>query len=212
MGKANASLVPPTSPYYKGAIFEGYVHDPERARALLAEAGYDGATIQLIANTRYPNSYDAAVIAREMLSQAGINAELEVMAWGAQFDHYLAGTYMSMSFPYSARFDPALAFDSVIGNKDAEPRKPWDDAEAQGWKDEALKASDPALRQGLFDRLHARFVEEVPFILLYDGLDVTGHGSNVKGYSASIFAMPRLFLRVGRIGAAQATGRCRGSS
>lgn len=193
LAKANASLVPPTSPFYSDIQARGYDYDPAKAKALLDEAGYSGEAISLMANTRYPNSYNAALIAQAMLQSNGINAELEVFEWGTQLERYLSGNYTAMSFPYSARFDPAQAFDSVMGNKDEAPRKPWDDPEAQAWNNEALATADTERRQVLFDQLQGRFLETVPFLMLYNSLDVAGYRTNVQHYQAGIFGLPRLF-------------------
>jgi len=35
-----------------------------------------------------------------------------------------------MAFSYSPRFDAALSYESVTGNKDKEPRKVWDNPKA----------------------------------------------------------------------------------
>ncbi|MBB4277836.1 ABC transporter substrate-binding protein [Rhizobium mongolense] len=191
LGKANSSLVPVTSRYYSAEQAKGYKYDPEAAKLLLKEAGYNGQPIKLIANTRYLNTYDAAVVAQAMLQQTGINAELEVLEWAAQLDRYQSGNYAAMAFPYSARFDPALTYDSVMGNKDKEPRKVWDDPEAQAMLEESIRISDPEKRQELFDKLHARFMETVPFLMLYNGVEASAFQKRVKNYVASIFSMPR---------------------
>ncbi|RAS07142.1 ABC transporter substrate-binding protein [Ensifer adhaerens] len=191
LGKANNSLVPASSQYYSEVQAKGYTYDLEAAKTLLKEAGYNGQPIKLIANTRYSNSYDAAIVAQAMLQQAGINAELEVLEWAAQLDRYQSGNYTAMAFPYSARFDPALTMDSVMGSKDKEPRKVWDDPEAQAMLADAVRYSDPAKRQELFDKLHARFLETVPFIMLYNGLEASASQKHVQNYAASIFSMPR---------------------
>ncbi|APO78853.1 dipeptide/oligopeptide ABC transporter substrate-binding protein (plasmid) [Rhizobium etli 8C-3] len=191
LGKANNSLVPATSKFHSAEQAKGYKFDPEAAKTLLQEAGYDGRPIKLIANTRYANTYDAAVMAQAMLQQAGINVEIEVLEWAAQLDRYQSGNYTAMTFPYSARFDPALTYDSVMGNKEKEPRKVWDDPEAQALLAENVRSSDPAKRQELFDKLHARFLASVPFLMLYNGLEASAFQKSVQNYQASIFSMPR---------------------
>lgn len=191
LGKANSSLVPVTSRYYSAEQAKGYKYDLEAAKLLLKEAGYNGQPIKLIANTRYQNTHDAAVVAQAMLQQAGINAELEILEWATQLDRYQSGNYTAMTFPYSARFDPALTYDSVMGDKAKQPRKVWGDPEAQAMLDQSMRVSDPAKRQELFDKLHARFLEDVPFLMLYNGLEASAFRKTVQNYTASIFSMPR---------------------
>ena len=51
-------------------------------KKLLAEAGYKGETIRLIANKRSTvPSYPIAIMAQAMLQTAGIKAEIEILEW-----------------------------------------------------------------------------------------------------------------------------------
>jgi len=190
---ANNSLVPSASPYYGDVEKQGFAYDPVKAKALLAEAGYNGEEIVLITNQRYTSSYDTAVFAQAMLQAAGINARLEVLEWGTQLDAYTAGKYQMMAFPYSARLDPALSFDAVMGDKAKQPRKAWDNPAAQKLLDEAKRVSDPARRQKIFDELHRMAIAEVPLIMLYNGTEVAAVAKAVEGYKPWPASMPRLF-------------------
>ncbi len=55
----------------------------------------------------------AAVVVQAMLQSAGINAEIEVLDWATQLDRYNKGNYQMQSFSFSARFDPAIAFEQI---------------------------------------------------------------------------------------------------
>ncbi|MDE2912037.1 MAG: ABC transporter substrate-binding protein [Paracoccaceae bacterium] len=58
----------------------GFAYDPERARALLAEAGYDGGTITLsYVPFYYTLGNDAVQILQEMWADIGVNIELTPM-------------------------------------------------------------------------------------------------------------------------------------
>ncbi len=193
LGKRNNSIVPLTSRYYGAVEAQGYEHDPATARRLLAEVGYKGEPLVLFTNKRYPASFEAAVIVQAMLAAAGINVRLEVLEWATQLDRYNAGNYQMMAFLYSPRLDPALSFDAIMGPKDKQPRKVWDDPEAQALLDRAMVVSDPAERQRLFDELHRRFIAAVPMLMFYNGIDPGAVSRRVKGYRSSIFSKPLLW-------------------
>ena len=193
LGKRNNSIVPAKSSYYGAVQAKGYKHDLAAAKKLLQEAGYKGEPLVMLANKRYPQSFDAAVVSQQMLQAAGINVQIEVLEWATQLDRYSKGNYQLQAFPYSARLDPALSFESVTGPKATQPRKVWDSPEAQALLDKSMVVSDKAERQKLFDELHQRFIADVPMVMLYNGIDAGAFGKRVKGYNSSILSKPRLW-------------------
>jgi len=191
LAKHNNSIVPLSSPYHTAAHDKGYIYDPEAARRLLKEAGYKGEPIVILTNKRYPQTFASSVLIQAMLQTVGINATLEVLEWGTQLDRYNRGSYQVMAFPYSARLDPSLNYDAVMGSKDEQPRKVWDNLEAQALLEKSMRVSDRAERQEIFDDLHARFLKEVPFVMLYNGIEASAFRKNVHGFTASVFSKPR---------------------
>lgn len=189
----NTSLVPTPSSYFGAVQKTGYTQNLKKAQALLAEAGYKGQKISLITNKRYVASFELAVITQAMLQAAGIAVDLEVLEWGTQLDRYSKGNYQMMSFIYSARMDPALSFEAVMGDKATQPRKVWDNPKAQALLSEASTVSDPARRQALFDALHALQLDDAALIPLYNGLEIAGTTKRIKGYKTWAGNKPRLW-------------------
>ncbi|MEH7392018.1 ABC transporter substrate-binding protein [Bacillus sp. JJ1474] len=78
-----------TPPGVTGAhptLNNSFVYDPERAKELLAEAGYNGAEINLQSpNGRYTLDSDVAQIIQTMLEEVGFKVKLELM----ENSHYL---------------------------------------------------------------------------------------------------------------------------
>ena len=183
LGKPNNSPIYGGSAYYGPVQKQGFSHDPAKAKKLLQEAGYKGEKIVILANKR-PTvpSFNAAVVAQAMMQSAGINADIEVLDWATQLDRYNKGNFQMQSFSYSARFDPALGFEQFAGPKDRQPRKVWDNPQAQALIDKAMVTSDKAERQKLFDDLHKRAIDEVPLIVYFNGLDVIAHNKRIKGF------------------------------
>lgn len=193
-GVANNSIISVASNYYSTAEKAGFKYDPAKATELLRQAGYNGQPLTIVANRRsMVPSYDLAIIAQAMLQAVGMNVNVEVMEWGTQLERYQSGRYQAMSFTYSARFDPALSFEQVTGNKDKEPRKAWDDPQATELLGQALREGDVAKRQAIFDQLHKRFIDQVPMIVMYNGLDIMALNQKVEGYNSWIGQKPRLW-------------------
>ena len=56
-------------------------NDPDRAKELLEEAGYDGEVIKLVSTRDYQHYYDSSVVIKEQLEGIGMEVELEVYDW-----------------------------------------------------------------------------------------------------------------------------------
>ncbi|MBI1262149.1 MAG: ABC transporter substrate-binding protein [Rhizobiales bacterium] len=179
---ANTSAVPVSSPFYGPVEKSVAPADIAAARKLLKEAGYKGEPIKLIANKRYPQMFDAAILVQAMAQQAGIKIDLEVLDWATELDRYSDGSYQAMSFSYSARLDPSLSFGAFMGDKALQPRKVWDDPEALELLRQSMTTQDKAERQALFDALHAKMLQQVPLIVLYNPAHVIATRNNVEGF------------------------------
>jgi peptide/nickel transport system substrate-binding protein len=77
---------PPTTPYYKD-LTQKFAYNPEKAKALLAQAGHPNgfeATIKLPAPYAY--SKRAGEVIADMLTQVGIKLKIEIVDWGVWID------------------------------------------------------------------------------------------------------------------------------
>lgn len=178
---ANSSMVPLPSPFHKGVHKTLIKQNLAEARRLVTESGYRGEPITLITNRRYLQMFDATVLIQAMARDAGINFEIQTFDWATQLDRYSEGMYQAMTFAYSARLDPSFNYGSVIGNKDDEPRKVWDDPVAADLLSKSAYATAAADRQAAFDALHARMLAETPLVVTYNPAHIIATRSGVEG-------------------------------
>ena len=193
LSQPNNSAIPQTSAFYSAAAKQGYSYDPAEAQRLLKDAGYKGQPIRMIVNKRYQQMFDMGVLAQAMAQASGLNIQMETLEWGTQLERYQSGNYQMMSFSYSSRLDPALGFDSLMGDKGKEPRKVWDNPQAQGLLREAVRESDTAKRQALFDQLHAMMIKDTPMVIIYNGTVIGALRDSTRGYHSWPVAKPRLW-------------------
>jgi peptide/nickel transport system substrate-binding protein len=191
--RPNNSALPIGSPFYSEVQSHGYVQNIAEAKKLLVQAGYRGQPIKIIANKRYNFVFDSAVLVQAMALAAGINIEIEVLDWAAQLDRYNRGDYQAMAFVYSARLDPSLSFEMLTGPKATQPRKVWDNPEAQEMLRQSMVTDDIARRQAMFDEMHRRFIADVPMIVLFNGAELTALRKNIKGYAGWLYPQPRFW-------------------
>lgn len=75
--------------------------DPEKAKALLQEAGYDGTPVRWLATKEYFYNYNAAVVYKQQLEAVGFKIDVQVMDWATlikrrsdskDYDVFITGT------------------------------------------------------------------------------------------------------------------------
>lgn len=191
--KPSRSVMPSPSSYYKAPQAQLPKRDIAQARRLLAEAGYKGQPIKLLATKRYNSVFNIAMMVQGMAQEAGIKMEVEVLEWATLLDRYNKGDYQAMAFTYSARLDPSLSFEMIAGDKDKQPRKVWDNPEALELVQRSMATTDRAQRQAIFDKLEAKLREDVPAIFMYASVNTGAARSYVSGYKSWPLGSPRLW-------------------
>lgn len=80
--EASGSFFPEGNVWYTESGTEAYSQgDPEKAKAMAEEAGYDGTPIKLLVSTNYKAHFDNASVFTRQLADAGINVQMVVVDW-----------------------------------------------------------------------------------------------------------------------------------
>lgn len=90
-----SSMFPAFGKYYMEELGETYPHDVEKAKQLLAEAGYpDGISFTIKVPSNYQPHIDTAQVLAEQLKEAGIRANIELIEW----DSWLSDVYADRKY------------------------------------------------------------------------------------------------------------------
>lgn len=99
---SNSFMNPESATWATDAGKESYNQDdPEKAQQIAKEAGYNGEPIRLLATRDYDHHYNASIVVKEQLEQAGFNVTLDIFDWPtllenredpAKWDIFFTGT------------------------------------------------------------------------------------------------------------------------
>ncbi len=152
----------------------------EKAKKLLAEAGYKGEPIRWITTTEYPAYYTTAVVSKDQLEKAGFNITLQVVDWATlvriRADSKLWDIF---STAFGITFDPVLYLclsPAWFG---------WyESPKMVAYLDEMRRESDFNKRYATWEKAMELFYEEVPVIKYGDYFLLHVHRKEVQGYQA----------------------------
>jgi oligopeptide transport system substrate-binding protein len=162
-------LVPPGMPGYQSPLCGDY--DPERARALLAEAGYAGGRglprFELLFNTSEGHKHIAEVIQQQWKQNLGIECELINQEWKV-----FLNTCRSLEYDVSRGgwigdyLDPSTFLD-IFQPRTGNNRTGWDHPPYTELIRRAAAEVDAAARLDLLRQAEAILMEELPIIPIY---------------------------------------------
>ncbi|OYW57837.1 MAG: hypothetical protein B7Z40_23415 [Bosea sp. 12-68-7] len=94
------------TPWYDADLAKGHAYNPERARALLAQAGFpNGLSTTLLATSQFGMHKDSAEITQQYLAAIGIQAELRLTDWSTRVSAGIRGQYDIAIHGVSADFN-----------------------------------------------------------------------------------------------------------
>jgi ABC-type oligopeptide transport system substrate-binding subunit len=165
---AGGGLVPPGMPAYSPGI--GLPYDPERARQLLAEAGYPGGhgfpEIRCLATDLGSDRLLSEYLQAQWFENLGIEITWEYLEWGRFLDALSAGIPHMWSLAWDASYpDP----DDFLRGAVNWLFPVWQNEAYQGLLEGARRVTNQSARMKIYQQADRILTEEVPILLLCYG-------------------------------------------
>jgi peptide/nickel transport system substrate-binding protein len=152
--------------------------NPEKAAALLKQAGYNREPIRVLTSVQYDYQYKTAQVIEANLTDAGFKIELVVTDWATILQR------RQNPDQWEAFVVPEPSSITVFN-----PSYPgwWDTPDKHAMLDAFTTESDPAKRVPLWHKLQAQFYIDVPTVKIGAGYTTFGASKRMSGYYPGIW-------------------------
>ncbi|WP_067727143.1 ABC transporter substrate-binding protein [Oceanobacillus damuensis] len=169
---------------------EGYPYDPEKAKDLLAEAGYDsGLEIELMmsptARPYMPDPETVAQIVQSNLADVGIDVTITSHEWAPYLEQTIKGDHQMFILGWSGtNGDPDYFLSSLLhgSNVGSSNRTFYQNDEVDELLDGAKRAVDQAERAELYMQAQELISEDAPMVTLVHSTPVMAISERVLNY------------------------------
>ncbi|MEG1241485.1 MAG: ABC transporter substrate-binding protein [Oscillospiraceae bacterium] len=179
-----SSMYPSFAKYFNPKLTDYYSFDPEKAKTLLAEAGYpEGFEMTITVPSNFQPHIDTAEIIAEQLKAIGVSAKVELVDWDSWLTNVYTGRkYQSTIVGVDAANLTARAmlerFTSDAGNNFVN----FKNTEYDETFKKAIAATDDAAQTKLYGRMQEILTEDAANLYIQDLCDLVAMGKNVGGY------------------------------
>jgi peptide/nickel transport system substrate-binding protein len=144
------------------------VYDPEKAKALLEEAGYpDGFTINLTTNQGNFFREHFVEFAQSELAKIGIDVVVDKAEWGTFIGNVMDGNYEMAFYNEEGGIpDPDVAFE-YFHTGGPNNYSHYGDAEVDEWLEQARVSADPNERKDLYFQVQNKLNEDLPTVPIF---------------------------------------------
>ncbi|MEZ4691841.1 MAG: ABC transporter substrate-binding protein [Ignavibacteria bacterium] len=167
---------------------KGYTYDKEKAKLLLAEAGYpDGKGLKLVLVTGNEEIQKTiAVAVQEQLKEYGIDLQLDQMIQSTLISKQEDGVFSFWRASWGADYYDPENFMALFYSKNITPNRPnrvgYSNPEIDKLYEEALKITDFGKRKEIYDRMQKIVIEDAAWLTLYYNQKAYLLNKDVQGF------------------------------
>jgi peptide/nickel transport system substrate-binding protein len=187
-GRLTNSYTPPEVDWYTkdASGYWPYKYDPDRAKQLLSEAGYDGRPITVIAGAP-PYQEQNAVILQQQAKAVGLDLKVDKIDHTTFIERTQSGNFEMYSAGGPFQTTPDLFYGQYYCGTAGKNRYGYCDKEYDTIYDQASAVTDKAKRNALFAKLEKKLKNDAIILPLYFNDVDFGVNKRVSGLNANAF-------------------------
>ena len=181
--RLGSNMSPAMGEYYQDGLQDVYTPDVEKAKALLAEAGYpDGFKTKISVSSHNTMYADLAQVAVENLREVGIDVEIEVVEWGIWLERIYRGRdYDMTAIDLTGRPSAYEILNDYVSTNDAENFFRFKNDEFDKLMKDVLLETDPDKRITMFKRAQEILNEDAAAVYIADYQLIWAMDENLEG-------------------------------
>lgn len=161
-----------------------YEQDVERARALLAEAGYaDGFEMNIMPTTEIQATIRAAQVMQADLAAIGIRSDITTLEWAEWLQEQGDGNFDTYICSWNGLVDPDDFYYAQHHTGEVFNFTGYSNPTVDQLLDDARVLPDPAARKELYQQANQAIVDDAPYIYLYNPLQIHAYKPWVQGFA-----------------------------
>ena len=182
--KLGTSIYPAFTKYFDESLNDAYPYDVEKAKELLAEAGYeDGFEMTITVPSNYTPHMNVAQVLVEQLGQVGITATIEPVEWETWLTRVYAGRdFESTVLGFDASNLSAGALLNRWTSDDENNMINYNNPEYDALMEEAAVTTDDAKQTELYKQAAKLLSDTAANVYIQDLADFVVIKSNLDGY------------------------------
>ncbi|GIO15345.1 diguanylate phosphodiesterase [Cohnella xylanilytica] len=169
--------------YYQEGLEDLYKTDVEKAKSLLAEAGYkDGLNITISVPSVYPFHVNTAQVIAQQLEKAGIKAKIESVEWAVWLDRIYKGRdYESTIIAFDGKLNPYDILNKFLSDAPNDFFN-YKNPEYDKTLKSALTEVDETKRADLYKKAQTILAQDAAAVFIQDIYASVAYKKNLAGY------------------------------
>lgn len=178
-----SNMFPGLANYYNEELADFYTPDADKAKALLAEAGYaDGFTFTITVPSNYQYHIDTAQVIVEQLKQVGITAEINLIDWST----WLSDVYTDRNYQATViGLDGNLSPKDLLERYQSEASNNFVNYSCDGFDSvfaQAVATTDEVEKETLYKQLQEELASDAASVYLQDPSLLVAVNKRISGY------------------------------
>lgn len=179
-----SSMYPAFKKYFRPELVDHYKYDAEKAKQLLADAGYpEGFDMTITVPSNYKPHVETAEVVAQQMKAIGVTVDIQTVDWETWLSEVYQGrNYQSTIIGVDASTMTASAMLRRFTSDSGSNFVNFSDSEYDKIFKEAIACTDDAKQIELYGKLQTILTKNAANLYIQDLCDLVAMGNGVKGY------------------------------